>query len=512
MSKFISKIIDKWDGGIVNDPRNPAENVCRVVSNFNIFENPYKMVPYRDSEDGDSGASTSQKQNFCIALRSGYQIFALGVKSGTGIAEVLMKALTTGASTDLDDNGWSTPTNNQSASGATSFNLFIPYKNKTTGKDFIFGATGGTSIWAFDPTSVGVWNDTALSLTYTNIAQGLVHSRDDILYIPYDNKIAKKNGGTLATDNWTAAALTLPTNLYITSIAEYGNYLAIACAPLSGFGSSIVYLWDRDASLATLSESIDWGNGILKVLEVIDGVLIGISMIGGTFTTFNDRIIFRYLSGNQAVKFQEITGSTSSILLQTKQKINSRLYFMMKISLNGATRAGVWSVGRTPNSPFTIVHERSHINDTALVNGVLKNFFIVDDYTFISYVDESSNYALSKTNDASSYSATSVRETQIFNGGDSSVKKRLVGVTVMTDYLPAAGQVVLKYKKDEETSYTTIFTEATDNSISHSATKIESSGAILPEFKEICFRIESTGGAVITGLKFKAELLDKDIY
>ena len=74
MSKFFETKINKWDGGIVNDPRDPQENVCRVVSNFDILTNPYKMIPYRDSEDGDSGASTSKKQNFCIALRAGQHI------------------------------------------------------------------------------------------------------------------------------------------------------------------------------------------------------------------------------------------------------------------------------------------------------------------------------------------------------------------------------------------------------------------------------------------------------
>jgi len=299
--------------------------------------------------------------------------------------------------------------------------------------------------------------------------------------------------------------------LYITSICEYGNYLAIACSPLDNVGKSVVYLWDRDASLTTLSESVDWGDGSIKILEEIDGFLVGISIIGGTSTTFNDRIVFRYLSGNLAIKFKEVTGTTSTSLLLAKQKINNRLYFMMKISLNGAVRAGVWSIGKS-SSGFVLAEERTHINDTVLTNGVLSNFFIVGDFTFISYVGEDSNYALSKTNDASSYTATSIRETNIFNGGDISAKKRLIGVTVMTEALPTAGQVVLKYKKDEDTSYTTIFTEATDNSISHSAVNIESSGAFLPEYKEIQFRIESTGGAVITGLKFKYELLDKDFY
>jgi hypothetical protein len=40
--------------------------------------------------------------------------------------------------------------------------------------------------------------------------------------------------------------------------------------------------------------------------------------------------------------------------------------------------------------------------------------------------------------------------------------------------LPSAGQVICKYKKDEETYWTTIFVDTTDNAISHEATNIES--------------------------------------
>ena len=79
-------------------------------------------------------------------------------------------------------------------------------------------------------------------------------------------------------------------------------------------------------------------------------------------------------------------------------------------------------------------------------------------------------------------------------------------------FLPAAGSVVLKYRKDEETSYTTIFTHTTDNSLSHSAINIESSGATLPEYREIQFRIESTGNAEITSFSFVYEDQDKDLY
>src|SRR3990167_651299 len=277
MAKIRERYFERFDGGMVNDPRDPAAGACRVVTNFDILTNPRKLIPYRNSEDGDSAAATSRKQNFCIALRTGttYRLYSLGVKSGATTAEVLMKDLTTSGDDDLADNTWLTPNNNQSSAGATNFNLFIFYP-KTT---LIYGARAGTHIWAFDPTSVAGWADTHQALTYTNIAQGLVHPKDDILYIPYDNKIAKNDNGS-----WTTVALTLPSHLYITSICEYGNYLAIGCRPLSGQGDSQVYLWDRDSSLTTISESLNWGRGNLEILGVVDGLLVGISLTGDSTT------------------------------------------------------------------------------------------------------------------------------------------------------------------------------------------------------------------------------------
>ena len=500
MGQIVETKINRFDGGIENDPRDSRENSCRVVSNFDLT-NPHKMTPYRSSEDGDGGASTSQKQNFALALRTGttYGLYALGVVSGTGRAEVLYKDLTTGATGDLDDNGWNSPTYGQSSTGATNFNLFVFY-HKT---GFIYGARSGSQIWRFDPTNINTWADSHQALTYTNIAQGLVHSKDDILYIPYDNKIAKNDNGS-----WTVTALTLPTHFYITSISEYGDYLAIACAPLSGFGNSRVFLWDRNESVTTLSESIDWGSGVLQILEQVDGELIGISRHSNV-ANFVDKVIFRKLVGNVAVKFTEIRGGINTTqLLIKKQKINNRLYFMMLVELGGATRDGVWSIGKNVTGEWVLTNERTSNNNTALdTSDAIREFYLLDDYMFISYQD-GGTFALSKTDNAVLYSHNSDYESKKFNVGDASLYKDLLEVTVTTEPLPSSGSpsVILAYRVDEDTSWTTIFTNTTATSISRTAV------ASLPKaYKEIQFRIRVTGGAGAgvepTGLMFKEEIV-----
>ncbi|HEC65752.1 MAG TPA: hypothetical protein ENI23_10680 [bacterium] len=521
MGKIIEKTINTFHGGIVNDPRDPRENTARIITNFDAVTNTWKMSPYRDSEDGNSAASTDKMENFAIALRTGttYSLYALGVVSGGGLAEISYKNLTTGSANDLDDADWTATANNADGSGSTNFNLFVYYQNQ----DLIYGASAGTRIWTYDPGGGG-FTATEQALTYTNIAQGLVHSQDDILYVPYDNKIASNNAGS-----WSTTAATIPTHFYITSIAEYGNFLAIAAAPLSGIGNSRVFLWNRDDSVSTFSESIDWGEGVIQVLDVIDGLLVGISQVGGTTIAgpvfgsgfFEDRVIFRfYDQAKGAIQFRELIGGANTTRLHIrKQKIDNQLFFLMSIELNGAVRAGLWSIGRHDvNSPLAVVHERTPNNNTAwtTVSGdEVDGFIIVGDFTFIANRDGGVN-GLSKTNDSSSYTATSIYESKIFNtkdtdaGAGSSLKKDLVGITVTTEPLPTAGKVVLKYAVDENIgtdTFTTIFTNTTDDSISNSGI------TDLPkDYKEIQFRIESTGNAEITGLSFKEEVVGKREY
>lgn len=506
MGKIIETKINTFDGGIVNDPRDRRENTARIVTNSDIFTNPHKITPHRDSEDGDTGASTSQKQNFAIARRTGttYELYALGVQSGASDAEVLYKSLSTGGVNDLDDAAWTTPSNNQQGTGVNvSFDCFVYYQNQ----DEIYSIRDSQFIQAFSPTG-SAWIDSEADLGsgINNVAEGLVHSKDDICYIPYDNKIASKNGSAA----WTTVAVTLPTHLHITSIAEYGNFLAIGAAPLSGIGKSVVYLWDRNATLATLSESIDWGYGNLKILEEIDGVLMGISILGGVSSQFNDQIIFREYRGVEPRIIKKLVAdNTSTILPIAKQKVNDRLYFMLRVDLFGALREGVWSIGRNPRTfEFTVAHEYNLDNDTSHSSGVLKNFILVGDFMFQSYDD--GGFALTKTNDSATYTGTSIYESKIFNTVDSSLKKDLLGITVTTEALPTAGQIVLEYLTDENiggTSWNNIFTETTDNSISFSAVN-----SLPKDYKEIQFRIESTGGAEPTGLFFKEEVTGKRNY
>lgn len=492
MANEIKTILNRFDRGMVNDKRTPLENACRVVSNFDILTTPFKLRPYRDNEDGDAGSSTSQKQNFAVGAHpsSGYALYGLGI-TGSNNPEVLYKDLATGVDTsDLDDSGWDNTANN-SGSNTLMPELFVFYEK--TGK--FYGAQSSDQIWSYSPTGPTWVNDAypaVATFSATDInCNGLVHSKDDILYIPIGNVIYKNNN-----DSWSSP-LSLPSHFKITSIAEYGNFLAIACAPKTNQGRSRIYLWDRGDNPATLSESIDC-EGLVQVLDVVDGLLVAISKSGNN--SFNDKVIFSYYNNKpETEKIMELFADTSTtIQLKTaKQHINNRLYFMLHITLDGVIRSGVWSFGRSSTGQsLALTHEREIATDYD-ANDTLLNFIIVGDYVFQAYTD-SSTYKVVKTNNATSYTLPSVYETVINPGvalPDRQIKKQLNFVAVKYEALPSAGQVILKYKVDGDTSWTTIFTETTNGA---TVTEKQITAKIGRDYQ---FRLESTGGAVITSFK-----------
>lgn len=545
MSKIIETKLNKFNGGITNDPRDVRTNVARVISNFDVLTSPKRAIPYRQSESGDSAASSRKKQAFAVALSTGttYSLYGLGVVSNQSNGAVEYMGLA-----DLTGNTWT-------ASGASTDPLYVMkfdcwvyyqkvgiifgFNHYNGGGLRIAGLTTSSDTWADDVASLGTLANTDANSV---VAQGIVHSKDNYLYLPYDNKIAVKALGTSGVDNWTTVALTLPTHFVIASICEYGNYIAILCTNKNGTGNSRVFLWNRDESVTTLSESIDAGSGSGMIIEEVDGELIVIFQKGGISpavafptnssvlnipnptTAHRDRVIFRRLIGNRFVKDFELLvdrtgGTNTTTVMRYKQKIDSRMYFQMIAQLNGAVRDGVWSFGRSsPDEPFTLVHERTSNNSTALTTGDgVKGFISVGDFLFQSYTS-SSTFALSKTIEVAdtAFSAKSIIETKKYDGSehlfDSSFYKNLKEVAVTTDAMVTNGQIVLQYRINalETTSWTTLFTNTTDASLSHTATNNESADSALPtDYKEIEFRVEATGGAEVTAIAFKEEVTER---
>ena len=512
MGKTLELTIDRFEGGMTGNIRSKNFSLSRAIKHLDPLSHQGRLLPLRDmAADGSTGDTeklcqylVARKINSAVAS----DVWALGVVSGQTYAKIFRR-------TDVADAWAAAHATLAQDTVARSEKLFVEYNN------VLYGANTN-NIWSYD-IATNTFTSAAQALTYTNIAQGIVHSKDYILYIPYDNKIASKNAG--AAFNLTA--LTLPENLIMTSICEYGNYLAIATKPLnrSGIVHSTVYLWDRDATLETLPEKIDWGAETLLLIEEIDGFLVGISAIGvGTGDSgvdysawnFKPKVIFRVWDGTRAVKFLELPAlSSTSLNITGKQKIHNRLYFMMTIKMgglrfgedtDGVQLNGVWALGRNEQGQFCLYLDRLLNNDTAITTCIPKGFLLFGDYMQVAYTT-AGTYVVNVTNTSDVYTAASgTYESLIL--GESYRHFRLKAVGVMTEPMPAAGQVILKYKTDAETSWTTVFTHTAADALFHEAINIESSGANLPQFREIQIQLLVTGKAVVTGLWIQAEEIE----
>jgi len=498
MSKQVLIKFDTTNGGMTNDARDTTPGVFRVTKNFDNYTNTHKLTPHRSMEVDAVTESTLDEFRITKFVPTSSGLFGFGVvSSADSHAQVYVKT------TASDPTAvWTTAsgTSTSASGGARSDVLFVLYRN------YLYGANS-TGVWKYGDISGSPGTQTFTYNEYTTnvpTAQGIVHSKDDILYIPSNAKIIVNNAGS-----WSVG-LTLPTNSTITSICEHGNYLAIACDQPEG--TSVVYLWDRDSSLSTTSEKIDWGVGSLKLIENIGGTLVGISTTSANLTGLTPKVMIKYYNGADVDIIKEYECSLATIVAG-KQKFNNLFYFLAEMTIEGTALKGLWKIAKKPGGGLTVSFDRMPRNDTALDAGTLKGFYRWGDYVFIAYlVPTTGLYTVWRTNDQATYSASSIVETIKYDAGDAGAFKDTVGATVTFEPLPSGGSVSLAYKCDAETSFTTLFTHTTQDSVSHSAVNVESTGAKVPQHKLIEWRITSSGGAEITGFECLEEITGKKPY
>ena len=604
MGRIVEEKITRFDGGIADDPREPASNAGSLIKHFNIFSNPFKLTPYRSTEaDTETSVSSTDLENYRVQdfqLGLDGKLYGLGRASGSAVPKVFSKA-------NPISGLWTAETTAQ-GTGALIRGCFIEWQSKW----WMFSGTTDISYWTIGSTFTNSALSGGLGATITSVAQGVIGA-DNNLYLFYNNKVVKVNSAGTPTDNVLTA---IPSDMRIVSACRWGSYIAIACAYGTSnttipSGRSQVYIWDMVTD-TTVSDVIDWGEGAIRVIGNIEGRLVGVSdeYLSNPISLTNGAMVVRMWNGGQAQVIKRVTanqlvtvdsGSLSATITRIPRSVvikGNKMYwaasvpFGLATSIESTFHLGIWSFGRkNVNSDFALTIE--YVEEAAdTSNYYINSIGNAGNYWFISHSVESAG-KVTKTDDAANFTITSIYDTRIINGGDSSIRKGLKGVSVFTEYLPTAGQIVLRYRKNEETAYTTIFTNTTDNSISQSATKIggrtatmtiaspavvtltghglaagdaiyfTTTGALptgvtanttyfvistglaadsfqfsatsegsavntsgtqsgthtlyrrvdaLPEYREITFRVESTGGAEITGIKWKYEILDKDVY
>jgi len=499
MATTVTIKVHNFSGGVSDDPREDNATKFQVAKHFDTFSQPNRLTPYRslEADTNDGSTSTGMKQyavKDVLYASASAKLYGLG-QTGGGLTKIVYKA-------DATTGNWTLPGSSE-GNGAVWNGCLVEYK------DYLWGFQGTNQVWKWGtlsgaPSITNSVNTTGA--TITSVAQGVI-AKDDNLYLPYNNKIGRVTSGGTYND----AVLTLPSNFKITSICNYGNYLAIGCAPISTYnGVSKVYLWNLTSS--DVQEAIDWGEGELRVLETIEGMIVGITdrYLNNATGAGRGSMIIQVYSGGipQVVKEVFTQALTGKSIPLSKAVKNNRLFFAAKIMTNSAGteyNEGIWSFGRkNVNYPFSLSLD---VIDENIDTDGIQAFGTAANYFFITHSGDGS---IDKTNDAATYAFTSVYESQIFNFSDASLTKQLQGFSLTTAPIPTSGSVTVKYKVDSATSWTTIGTLSTVGEVSRDFLNIESTGADFATGKEFQFRIESvTGGAEVTGFKIRAVYLNE---
>jgi hypothetical protein len=497
MSKTIELKINNFSGGVSDDPRKSSASEFIISKHFDIFSQPNKLIPYRslETDTNDGSTATGMKQyavkDFVYASTSS-KLYGLG-RTGAGLTKIVYKA-------DATTGNWTLPANSE-GNGAVKNGIFFEYK------DYMWGLQGTNQLykWGLLSGTPSITDSvTTVGATITSVANGIIGS-DANAYFAYNNVIVRIAPGLTVTDN----AKTVPTNFKIVSLANYGNYIAVGCAPVSSYnGVSKVFLWNMASDL--FAETIDWGEGDLRVLENIEGMLVGVTdryLNNATGAGRGSMIIQVYSGGTPQVVKEVFTQKLTGVTIPTSKAVkNNRVFFAAKIMTNAAGteyNEGLWSFGRKNASyPYTLTLD---IIDENINTSGIQGFGTAANYFFIGH---SADGSIDKTDDTAAYTFTSIYESQIFDFGDVDSDKRLEAIKVSFRKLAAGESVTAKIKWDDATSWTTVGTVSTAGEVSRSFLNIEATDVNFASGKELKLQLTSTGGAEITSYALRATVLN----
>ena len=494
-------VINKWNEGMRNDPR--AASGAYNCQNFDNFSFEHKLIPLRGTED-TKGAGY-HIQNFVYG--SDDYVWALGEQASNGRVKLFRQQLPTGAFAAVN--------NGEGGAGVTVDypQLFIQYG------DYIYGGKGNTGIWKFGNVTTGAYTftDTAVAIATTwGFRQGLVFSKDGYLYIPYDNYVAQYNGST-----WSNTFFTIPSTFVISSVCEYGNYIAVGAKSTIYGGKSRVFLFDI-SNPTTPYDNIEWGYGDLEILESIGGTLVGLSTTYDALNSFMPRLSMRYYDGASTVMFDEFVSRATTgggianqlLLYGYKQKFADRLYFNVKIYRDDVFYDGVMYIKKVGRNIVSSLVETPN-NDTALALGDKQyGFLVAGEYTYFAFDTDNCRRTMDGTTPTSVfYPESSIYDT-VINPGMAKEhytrKKSLYVVALKIEACPfSGGYVNLQYKVDGGSWADIPGFAAVDPATTIYIEKNNATGAIT-QGREFMFRIK-TKGVVVTELAYRYDVMSDNI-
>lgn len=495
MSKPITIKINNFSGGVSDSTRKPTTNEFIHSSHFDIFTDPFKLIPYRSLEaDTETSVSATDLKQYLVRdfkyASASTKLYGLG-QTGAGLTKIVYKAV-------AESGLWTLPSSSE-GNGAVKNGCFFEFK------DYIWGFQGTNQLfkWGTLSGTPSITNSvTTVGSTITSVADGIIHPATGYAYLAYNNVLVRiQSDGTTVTD----LAKTVPDNYKITSLSIVGTNIAIGCSPKDSFnGNSKLFIWNGSSDL--FYDTIDCGDGDLRICESVEGLLITVTdryLNNSVGAGRGSLIIGAYDGGSWKIIKEFFTKKLVGKTIPTSKVVkNNRLFFAAKLMTNDAGteyNEGIWSFGRKNSAyPFSVTLDMVDENidtDGIQAFGSAGNFF---------FIAHSGDGSVDKTDDTATYSFTSIYESQTIDFGDASVLKAINKLNLTVSPLPSGATATLKIRVNENTAWTTIGSITTTGKISRDFYNIESSGVDFPTFQEMQIRLESTGGAEITSFSITA--------
>jgi len=501
------KVNNFWSG-IINNERSTLASGFYYGENINIKGKHIKQVV----NNQDENACGYDVDNYITkVIQVGSTMYALG-QDGNNDTTIWIKANNL---TGLWETAINTTIRNTTYRGGDSLLACI---NNVL---FLDGGTDYIAKYTIDTDTINAtWASLSGGLKGGEVWQGRIYGWDTNNYIYAIDPVA---------DTLTQKIL-IPAEQTPVQIVPYGNLLMIICT--STVTNSKAYLWDG-VNTSTFIDILDLGKGTVSGGNILDGIIYavigsgnkrnfkikayngGIFQTAFTYSARPDRNgTYAYIQPASRVKV--FSGYIYFIITGTKPDGTYANYYEYSIARFGRDESinpMTFSIYKTLDfSSARAIDGQTDNNDFTILENIVGTEE-QDEKSIVAFINSDTKKTTGFIGSVNDFTKEAgIVETFKYNGRDGSQEKKLMGVSAYYFALSTTGQVVMKYKKDEETTWTTIFTDTTDDSLSHQSVNIEETWAVLPIFKEIQLRFEMIGGAELTGWKMKYEKLPVKNY
>jgi hypothetical protein len=492
-------LLNRFDGGLAMSERPQTINEQSSSGGFDVYTDPFllKKIDSMTVNETASGASvTAGECPVYDATKRASDGRIIGV-GGTSASNTTFRFYKKDSSIT---GNW--VQNSSTGNGIVNANAFaVLYKDVQYG---YYVQTSESRLYRYDSDSASTLIGTTADAHTEVCPRPVVHSQDNILYMGSNKTISKFDGTT-----FTASAITLP--YYITSMCEYGTYLAISCQTPEG---GVIYLWGRDTSLTTLQDVIKVDNGKLQIIENLDGYLVAVSETPFDPYTASIGIVGTYKS----VTVRMFIGGAMKIVKKTYLGLNengsNQLLSHKKVIRDGSLLFSTKSnylmrFGLNKQGQYVLSRDAAVVPATASPNLVsMYSFFVLGDYLFSSLRASSgspSDGLLYRNNGLNggtseyfhqSYYVTTINPSMDPN--DRIKDKQLKKVAVhFYSTSTTQGTITVKYSTDKGVNYTTAISQ--DFSSTTLPSKFyrfeadqDTSGEQFKTGIEFLFKIEST--------------------